>query len=108
MAAEQIFTDQNFDTNVMQSDVPVLVDFYAVWCGPCKMMAPVIEELAEEYVGRVKIGKFDVDENPVISERFSVQSIPTILLINGGEVVDKMVGIQSKDKLQDKLDALVK
>lgn len=108
MAAEMTFTDQNFDTDVMQSNIPVLVDFFAEWCGPCKMMAPTIEELAEEYVGRVKIGKFDVDQNPIISERFGVQSIPTILLINGGEVVDKMVGVQSKDKLQDKLDALVK
>ena len=106
--AEHTFTDANFDSNVMQSNIPVLVDFFAVWCGPCKMMAPVIDELAEEYAGKVKIGKFDVDENPVIAERFGIQSIPTILLIKGGEVVDKMVGVQSKDKLMDKLDALAK
>ena len=106
--AEHTFTDANFDSDVMQSNIPVLVDFFAVWCGPCKMMAPVIDELAEEYAGKVKIGKFDVDENPVIAERFGIQSIPTILLIKGGEVVDKMVGVQSKDKLMDKLDALAK
>lgn len=102
------FTDANFGDEVMKSDILVLVDFFAVWCGPCKMMAPVIEELAEEYAGKVKIGKFDVDENPIVSGQFNIQSIPTILFIKNGTVVDKVMGVQSKDKLMDKLDALLK
>lgn len=106
--AEMTFTDDNFADEVMKSDIPVLVDFFAVWCGPCKMMAPVIEELANEYEGRVKIGKFDVDENPVVSERFGIQSIPTLLFIKNGTVMDKVMGVQSKDRLMDKLDALLK
>lgn len=105
--AEMTFTDDNFATEVMKSDIPVLVDFFAVWCGPCKMMAPVIEELAEEYQGKVKIGKFDVDENPIVSERFGIQSIPTLLFIKNGTVMDKVMGVQSKDRLMDKLDALL-
>ncbi len=106
--AEMTFTDANFALEVMKSDIPVLVDFFAVWCGPCKMMAPVIEELADEYAGKVKIGKFDVDENPIVSGQFGIQSIPTILFIKNGTVVDKVMGVQSKDKLMDKLDALLK
>jgi len=106
--AEMTFTDANFATEVMKSEIPVLVDFFAVWCGPCKMMAPIIEELAEEYTGKVKIGKFDVDENPIVSEQFGIQSIPTLLFIKNGIVVDKAMGVQSKDKLMDKLDALLK
>lgn len=106
--AEMTFTDANFAAEVMKSEIPVLVDFFAVWCGPCKMMAPVIEELAEEYAGKVKIGKFDVDENPVVSGQFGIQSIPTLLFIKNGTVVDKVMGVQSKDKLMDKLDALLK
>lgn len=106
--AEMTFTDANFADEVMKSDILVLVDFFAVWCGPCKMMAPVIEELAEEYAGKVKIGKFDVDENPIVSGQFNIQSIPTILFIKNGTVVDKVMGVQSKDKLMDKLDALLK
>lgn len=105
--AEMTFTDDNFADEVMKSDIPVLVDFFAVWCGPCKMMAPVIEELAQEYQGKVKIGKFDVDENPVVSERFGIQSIPTLLFIKNGTVMDKVMGVQSKDRLMDKLDALL-
>lgn len=106
--AEMTFTDANFADEVMKSEIPVLVDFFAVWCGPCKMMAPVIEELAEEYAGKVKIGKFDVDENPIVSGQFGIQSIPTLLFIKNGTVVDKVMGVQSKDKLMDKLDALLK
>lgn len=105
--AEMHFTDANFAESVMKSTLPVLVDFHAVWCGPCKMMGPTIEELAGEYDGKVLIGKIDVDENPETAGNFSVQSIPTILLMKNGVVVDRMVGVQSKDKLQDKLDALM-
>lgn len=101
------FTDQNFDEEVLKSDVPVLVDFFATWCGPCKMLAPVVDELAGEYEGKAKVGKIDVDENPEVAEKYGVQSIPMILIVKGGEVVDKMVGFQSKDALADKLDAVL-
>lgn len=106
--AEFTFTDANFDAEAIGCTLPVLVDCFAVWCGPCKMMAPSIEELAEEYEGKVRVGKLDVDENPGIAEKFGIQSIPTLLFIKNGEVVDRTVGVQSKDKLQDKLDALMK
>lgn len=105
--AEFSFTDANFDTEALGSSIPVLVDCYAVWCGPCKMMAPTIEELAEEYQGKVLVGKIDVDENPVFAEKFGIQSIPTLLFIKNGQIVDRTVGIQSKDKIQDKLDAMI-
>lgn len=103
----QQFTDANFSQEVLKSKIPVLVDFFAVWCGPCKAMAPAIEELAVEYEGRVKIGKMDVDENPEISQRYGIQSIPTILFFKNGESVDSTVGVKSKDTLADKLDSLL-
>lgn len=105
--AEVFFTDNTFQTDVIKSSVPVMVDFYADWCGPCRMLGPVIEELAEEYEGKIKVGKVNVDENPEISQTFGIQSIPTILFFKEGKVVDKTVGVQSKDTLQNKLDALV-
>lgn len=105
--AEFVFTDDNFDVAAMKSSLPVLVDCYADWCGPCKMMAPTIEELAEEYEGKVLVGKLNVDEQGGVAQQFGIQSIPTLLFIKHGEVVDRMVGVQSKDKLMDKLDALV-
>ncbi len=99
------FTESNFDNEVMNSDQPVLVDFWAEWCGPCKMVGPVVEELAKEYEGKAKIGKVNVDENPNISAKFGIRSIPTILYIKGGEVVDKSVGAVPKAALAEKLDA---
>lgn len=101
------FTDQNFDEEVLQSDIPVLVDFFATWCGPCKMLAPVIDELASSYDGKVKIGKLDVDESPEAAGKYGVQSIPTLLIFKGGEVVEKMTGFQNQEVLEEKLDALV-
>ena len=83
---ETVFTSANFDADVLGSEIPVVVDFFATWCGPCRMMAPVIEELAEEYDGKVKIGKLDVDENSDIAARYGVMSIPTIILFKNGEV----------------------
>ena len=83
---EAVFTSANLDVDVLGSDIPVVVDFFATWCGPCRMMAPVIEELAEEYDGKVKIGKLDVDENSDIAARYGVMSIPTIILFKNGEV----------------------
>jgi len=101
--SEVTFTQDNFEAEALKSDVPVLVDFYADWCGPCQMMAPVIEELAKEYEGKWKIGKCNVDENPELAGKYEVQSIPTILFIKDGEVVDKMMGAQTKEALKEKL-----
>lgn len=98
------FTDENFEKEVMQSDLLVIVDFYAEWCGPCKMMAPIIEEMAEEFEGIVKIGKLNTDENPETSAKYRVMSIPTILFIKNGEVKDTIVGAASKAKLVKLID----
>ena len=83
---ECVFTTQNFDTDVLRSEMPVLVDFYADWCGPCKMMAPTVEELAADFAGKAKVGKLNVDQNPEIAERYGIMSIPTLLIIRGGDV----------------------
>lgn len=99
----QIFNDENFEKEVLKSDIPVLVDFFAEWCGPCKMMGPVIEKLAEEYEGKWKIGKLDVDQAPKTSETYSVQSIPTLLFFKDGKVVNMSVGFQAKEKIVAKL-----
>ncbi|MBD3328245.1 thioredoxin [Candidatus Peregrinibacteria bacterium] len=104
--SEVTFTDSNFNDEVLQSDMPVLVDFFAPWCGPCKMMGPVIEKLAGEYKGKVKIGKLDVDENPEIAGQHGIQSIPTLIIFKGGEMADKLVGFQSEEQLKAKLDEL--
>lgn len=100
------FTDANFQKEALESDIPVLVDFYADWCGPCKMMAPVISELAEEYNGKVKIGKLNVDEESNTASKYRVMSIPTMIFFKNGEAVDTVVGAVSKKVLQDKLDAI--
>lgn len=99
------FTDSNFENEVLNSEVPVLVDFYADWCGPCKMMAPVIDQLATEYEGRAKIGKLDVDSNGVTAQKYGVMSIPTMLVFKNGEVVDKVVGAIPKPQVQAKIDS---
>ncbi len=90
------FTDDNFDEVVLGSDKPVLVDFWAEWCGPCKALGPVIDELAGDFVDRVKVGKVDTDANKGVSVRFSVSAIPTVILFNNGEIVEKFVGLRSK------------
>jgi thioredoxin 1 len=100
--AEAKFTDANFKDETKEG--VVLVDFFATWCGPCKMLAPVIEELAGEYEGKVKIGKLDVDENPETAGQFGVQSIPTIIIFKDGQEVDKMLGFQSKEALKEHID----
>lgn len=99
------FTDANFQSEVLESDVPVLVDFYADWCGPCKMMSPVIEELAGEYEGTVKVGKLNVDEQPSTAQKYRVMSIPTMLVIKNGEAVETIVGAVPKSSIVEKLEA---
>lgn len=98
------FSDDNFESEVLKSEMPVLVDFYADWCGPCKMLAPVVEELAKEYEGVYKIGKLNVDESPNTASTYRVMSIPTLLFIKNGQVVDSVVGVVSKTQLVAKLD----
>jgi len=100
------FTDANFQAEVLQSDVPVVVDFWAPWCGPCKMMAPTIEDLAKDNAGRAKVGKMNTDENPETPGGFGIQAIPTLILFKGGEVAGQMVGINSKEDIQAALDKL--
>ncbi len=98
--------DSNFEEEVINSDVPVLVDFWAAWCGPCRMIAPVIEELAEEYEGRVKVGKLDVDYNPRTAIQFGVRSIPMLLIFKDGQVADQLVGAVPKHQLTKRLEAV--
>jgi thioredoxin len=106
MAAEnvQTFTDGNFDDDVLKSGAPVLVDFWAEWCGPCKRLAPTVDALASEYAGKVTVGKLNVDENPNVSFKFQIRGIPTILIFKGGQVVESVVGLAQKDDLKKVID----
>jgi thioredoxin 1 len=101
-------TDANFENTVLMSDKPVLIDFWAVWCGPCRAVAPIVEEIAEEYDGRAVIGKLDVDSNRNTAMKYGIQAIPTLFLVKGGEIVDKIVGnVADKNNIKAKLDALL-
>lgn len=96
-------TDANFETEVIKSDKPVLIDFWAVWCGPCKMIAPTVEEIAKEYDGKLKVCKLDVDSNPQTAMKYGIRSIPTLLIVKGGQVVEQMVGAVPKRQMVDKV-----
>lgn len=96
-------TDANFSREVLESNVPVLVDFWAIWCGPCKIIAPVVEEIAAEFQGKLKVGKMDVDNNPETSVKFGIRSIPTLMIFKGGKVVEQIIGAMPKRNLLDKL-----
>ncbi|MEB2329997.1 MAG: thioredoxin [Ignavibacteriaceae bacterium] len=98
-------TDDNFSAEVENSDIPVLIDFWAVWCAPCIMIAPTIDELASEYSGKIKVGKIDIDKNPSVPVKFGIRSIPTFLIFKGGKVVDQIVGAVPKPMLVEKLNA---
>jgi thioredoxin 1 len=96
-------TDANFQSEVLNSDKPVLIDFWAVWCGPCKMIAPVVEEIASEYGGKIKVGKMDVDANQETPMRFGIRSIPTLMVFKGGKVVEQIIGALPKKAMLDKI-----
>ena len=105
MAANMVdFTDDNFQEEVLNSSQPVLVDFWAPWCGPCRMLAPTVEELAGEYEGSVKFGKLNTDDNTDVAATYGISSIPRVLVFNGGEVIEQFVGLTSKDELKQALD----
>lgn len=97
--AEITITMENFEQEVVKSDKPVLIDFWATWCGPCKMIAPVVEEIAEEYEGKIKVGKVNVDEEPDLTQSFGISSIPTLVLMKDGKAADMMVGLRTKEQI---------
>lgn len=101
------FTDSNFEQEALGSEIPVMVDFYADWCGPCKMLAPTVEKLAKEFDGKIKIGKLDTDSNQQIAAKYRVMTIPTLLFIKGGEVVDTVIGVVSEDTIVEKLNKML-
>lgn len=105
MAVE--ITDANFEEVVLKSSVPVVVDFWAEWCGPCRMIGPIIEEMSGEYEGKAVIGKVNVDQNPGVSAQFGIRNIPTVLFVKNGEIADKSVGAVPKQQLTSKLDAIL-
>ncbi len=104
---EYKFTTDNFEKEVLQSELPVLVDFYADWCGPCKMMAPIVEGLAQNYDGKVKVGKLNIDDEMEIAQQYRVMSIPTFILFKDGKAVETSVGAMSKDELESKLQKVL-
>ena len=105
MAVE--ITDSNFEETVLKSDKPVLVDFWAAWCGPCRMVGPIIDELSEEYEGKAVVGKVDIDSNQQYAAQFGVRNIPTVLVFKNGELVDRKVGVSSKNDYAQALDKLI-
>jgi len=103
---EITFTDQNFEQEVIKSDKPALVDFWAPWCGPCQVMGPIIEELAKEFEGKIKIGKMNVDENPVVAQKYEIMSIPCLKIFKSGQVIKEFIGVQAKETLKAELSKI--
>lgn len=102
-----ILTQENFDDEITRSEIPVLVDFWAPWCGPCRMLAPILEEIAEEFKGKLKVGKVNIDENLSLSQKYSIQSIPTLILFKDGKEANRLVGAMSKEKLKSSLEEIL-
>ena len=101
------FTESNFDQEVVQSSTPVLVDMWAAWCGPCRMIGPVVEELAGTYQGKMKVGKLNVDDHPSVAAQFRIMNIPTLLIFKGGQEVDRIVGVVPKEELSRRVERIV-
>ena len=107
MAKELEFTDATFEQDVIKSDVPVLVDFWAPWCGPCKMIAPIVSEIAGEYDGKLKVGKLNTDDNQQVAAQYGIMSIPTLMIFKGGEIRERIIGAQPKKAITEKIDSVI-
>jgi len=105
--SEKVFSDENWGKEVLNSNIPVMVDFWAQWCAPCFMIAPAVEDIAREYKGKIKVGKLNVDENSVTARKYKIMGIPTLLFFNGGEEVDRIVGVVSKKVIEDKIKKIL-
>jgi len=104
MADLKEFSEGNFEAEVLQSEQPVLVDFWAPWCGPCRMVGPIVEQLAAENAGKVQVGKVNIDDNQMLATNYQISAIPTVMVFKGGEVVERFVGVQPKNRLQQAID----